>query len=468
MKDRAMIFWIIGISLGWLALGLVLFYGFAPVDFYGEGAWYAQGVIRWERFGWPTIPIAGPFVAERGLGAFTLWIYFSLLRLSFALGGPDLGSMIRVSLVTTSGALLFTGFLMRKIDPRTGFWTLFLFILFALSPLLLAFSHTPRPIGLMQLWITGCSALILSERPWSRRLGFFLVPFSFWIHQLGAIMALGLFVATTVAFLAKRRYGGELLSIIIGGAIVLGLSLIVPLIAGKFALMEEVVIHYNKSAGPRNLLSAMYIPLAMAILGTGFLILPLRKARIGVEKGLVVLITVGLVLIPMILGMRPRRTFQFVYPLVWILLYIGFLYAAQLGRVFKYGFLALVIAGVCFYWWRSRDIISITIKNPHYIRTAKGFVARNQARLASADSVLMAFHGEGYLFWLLPKEKQLTASPYFRGPVREGNLVLITDYELRGIPYLVPLDSLDLGFTYSFYGARPFRRIYLCRGIGGN
>ncbi|MEO0191488.1 MAG: hypothetical protein ABIM46_01770, partial [candidate division WOR-3 bacterium] len=146
MKDRAIIYWIVGISLVWFIIGLIFLYGFAPVDFYGEGAWYAQGVIRWEHFGWPTIPIAGPFVAERGLGAFTLWIYFSLLRLSFALGGPDLGSMIRVSLVTTSGALLFTGFLMRKIDPRTGFWTLFLFILFALSPLLLAFSHTPRRV----------------------------------------------------------------------------------------------------------------------------------------------------------------------------------------------------------------------------------------------------------------------------------------------------------------------------------
>ncbi len=280
-------------------------------------------------------------------------------------------------------------------------------------------------------------------------------------------MAFCLFLAMAIAFPFGRRNGQQIFWLMLGGALVILGSFAASWYSGKLLLLGYVSGISEKGWGIVKILSSWHLLLAVSLAALVFLIWPLRKARLDLDKTLIALLTVGLVLLPMIFGMRPRRVFQFVYPLLWVLLYIGFLYAAQIGRVFKYGFLALVLAGMCFYWWRSRSIVSITLKNPDYIRKAEAFMARNQDRLAAADSVFMAFHGEGYLFWLLPREKQLTASPYFRGPVREGNLVIITDRYAGAIPYIVPLDSLDLGFVYSFYGSRPFRKIYICQGKDG-
>ncbi|MEO0192656.1 MAG: hypothetical protein ABIM46_07740, partial [candidate division WOR-3 bacterium] len=459
----------VGISLAWLALGATFLYGFAPLDFYGDGAYFAQATIRWSEHGWPTTFLAGPQGGEFGWGFFTLWIYISILKLTFHLFGQSPGTMRFISLLSVGIALATAGLVMTKLRRNKGIFVGLFFFLMAISPMPLVIGHTERPEGLMTLWITASVVLILLPKSlFLRNLGFFILPIAFWIHQLGGLMAFCLFLVMTTVFLFRRKNSQQLLWLILGGAIVLAVSFLTAWYSGKLLIFSYVSGLSEKGWGFVKILSSWHLLLTVSTAALVFILWPLRKVKLDMEKDFIALITVGLVLIPMILGMRPRRTFQFVYPLVWILLYIGFLYAAQLGRVFKYGFLALVIAGMCFYWWRSRDIISITLKNPEYIRKTEEFVARNQASIAGADTVFMAFHGEGYLFWLLPKEKQLTASPYFRGPVREGNLVLITDYELRGIPYLVPLDSLDLGFTYSFYGARPFRRIYLCRGIGGN
>jgi len=468
MKSRGLLIFFAAIILLWLGLGLFLIYGFAPLDFYGEGAWYAQGVLRWETEGWPGSPMGGSFIEEFGFGAFTLWIYFSLLMLFFKLLGFKLSSMLYLSLFSTAITGFLLGLLLKRLAPGRGFWAGFFFLLFVLSPLPFVISHTARPIGLAELWLTGCVVLILlPEGGWIRKLGFFILPMGFWIHQLGGVIALCLLLAMALVFITRRKYGPETLWLLAGGVLVAGTSIVVPWMAGKLSIFQEIVIHYNKSIGPKPLLSSLYISVSVALAGAIFLLWPLRKARLDLDKTLIALITVGVLLLPVVFGMRPRRVFQFIYPLLWFLLYIGFLYAEQLGRLFKYGFLAVVLAGMCFYWWRSRDALYVTMKNPEYMRKAEAFMERNRPLIDSSEKVFMALHGEGYLFWLLPREKQVGVRPYFRGPAGKNELVLITDYELRGIPYLQPVDSINPGFVYSFYGSRPFRKIYLCRGRGG-
>lgn len=465
MRDRLVTFWIIGLSLVWLAFGAIFLYGFAPVDFYGDGAYFAQATMRWTEHGWPTTFLAGPQGGDFGWGFFTLWIYISLIRLAFQIFGQNPWAMRVISLFSVGIAMAIAGLVMARLrGDRRGSAALFSFFL-ALSPLPLAIGHTERPEGLMALWITASvTFMLLPQKPFYRNLGFFILPMSFWVHQIGGLMAFCLFLAMVVAFPFRRKNGQELFWLMAGGAIVLAVSFLIAWGSGKLLLLDYVSGLSEKSWGMVKILSSWPLLLAVSVAALVFLLWPLRKARLDLDKGLITLITIGLVILPMIFGMRPRRIFQFVYPLLWIFLYIGFIYVAQLGRFFKYGFLALVIAGMCFYWWRSRDIISVTLKNPDYIRKTEDFMARNQALVASADTVLMQFHGEGYLFWLLPREKQMTASPYLRKPVREGNILLITDYEARGLSHLQPIDSLDLGFTYSFYGSRPFRKIYLCQG----
>ncbi len=465
MKSRLITFWIVGVTLAWLALGAVLLYGFASVDFYGDGAYFAQATMRWTEHGWPTTFLAGPQGEEFGWGFFTLWIYISLLKLAFKLCGQSPWAMRLISLLSVGIVIAISGMVMARLrGDRKGSAALFFFFL-ALSPLPLAVGHTERPEGLMALWITASVALmLLPKRPFYRNLGFFILPMSFWVHQLGGLMALCLFLAMAVAFPFRRKNRQQLFWLMAGGAIVLAVSFLTAWGSGKLLILGYVSGISEKGWGIVKILSSWHLLLAVSVAALVFLLWPLRKARLDLDKGLIALITIGLVILPMIFGMRPRRIFQFVYPLLWILLYIGFLHAAQLGRFFKYGFLALLIAGMCFYWWRSKYIISVTLKNPDYIRKTEDFMARNHDLLASADTVLMRFHGEGYLFWLLPREKQMTARPYFRGPVGEGNILLITDYEARGLSHLQPTDSLDLGFTYSSYGSRPFRKIYLCKG----
>jgi len=468
MKGKGFGFWLLVVTLAWLVVGLVLIRGFAPVDFYGDGAYFAQATMRWAEYGWPTTLLAGPQGAEFGWGVFTLWIYISLLRPVFHLFGTNPWAMRLVSLFSVGVAMAIAGLIMARLrGDRKGSAALFFFFL-ALSPLPLVIGHTERPEGLMALWIAASVALILlPKRPFFRNLGFFILPMSFWVHQLGGLMAFCLFLAMLLALPLRRKHGQQILWLFVGGVLVLAASFLASWYSGKVLFLGYVSGISEKGWGIVKILSSWHLMLIVALAALVFLLWPLRKAKLDLDKTLIALITVGLVLLPMIFGMRPRRVFQFVYPLLWVFLYIGFLHAAQMGRLFKYGFFALVVAGMCFYWWRSLSILYITVRNPGYIQKAGEFMAKNQSRIASADTVFMGLHGEGYLFWLLPRDKQLNLGPYRRGPLGDRNLVLITDHELAGIPYLMPVDSLDLDFTYSFYGSRPFRKIYLCEGKTG-
>ncbi|MGB9590098.1 MAG: hypothetical protein ACPL68_04360, partial [Candidatus Hydrothermia bacterium] len=159
MKERAFGFWLVIVTLAWFVVGLVFIRGFAPVDFYGDGAYFAQSVMRWIEHGWPTTLLAGPQGAEFGWGFFTIWIYISLIRLTFQLFGQNPWAMRFLSLISVGVALTLAGLIMARLrENKAGSAGMF-FLLMALSPLPLVIGHTERPEGLAALWITASVAL---------------------------------------------------------------------------------------------------------------------------------------------------------------------------------------------------------------------------------------------------------------------------------------------------------------------
>jgi hypothetical protein len=466
--DRAYWIFVLAFVGVWFILNLIFLKGLIPIDFYGDGAWFAQEAIRWAEMGWPTHPIAG-YNDVRGLGPFSLWLNYASLLLFFkAFGVSVFAARLRALVSITVSALFFAWFIKSIRKDRSLVPAIFLVVLL-LSPWSTALAHAERPEATVACWVTGTVAVgFLAKREWLKAIAFFLLPFCFWGHQLSVTIPFFLMLVMAVYAFRDRKYLRRAPWILAGLVFVAGVSLLAAHAAGKLTL-AEVFLENRPNYEPGRLLGELHIFVPMILL----LLFPLAwcigRAETDIEPRALRIIALGVILLPLVFGVRARRIYNFSFPFLLSLLYIVYLYLKKWEKLaisYMFTFLLGTALFIVFYW-KTHRYIEYTLENPVLERKITSFLASVDALRETQDTVVLDLWALGaQVWWYLPYDKQLTARQPIPGgnePMRPGRIYFFREPQkperMGGTRFKV--DSLVVEPPYILHHEFNISRIYV-------
>lgn len=451
----------------WFIINLIFLKALIPIDFYGDGAWFAQEAIRWAEMGWPTHPIAG-YNDSRGWGPFSPWLnYISLLPFFKIFGVSVFAARLRALVSITVSALFFAWFIKSIRRDMRLVPALFLVVLL-LSPWSTALGHAERPEATVACWVAGTVTIgFLARKEWVRAVALFLLPFCFWGHQLS--VTIPVFLMLVMAFYAfkDRKYLYRALWILAGLLFVAGVSLLAAHAAGKLAL-AEVFLEHRANYEPGRLLGELHIFVPMILL----LLFPVAwcigRAETDLEPKVLRMIALGAILLPLLFGVRARRIYNFSFPFLLPLLYIVYLYLKKWKKL-AVAYIAAFLVGTALFigfYWKTHRYIEYTFENPVLEKKITTFLGSLDALRETQDTVVLDLWALGaQVWWYLPYDKQLTARQPIPGgnePMRPGRIYFFREpqKEERMGGFRFKVDSLVVEPPYILHHEFTISRIY--------
>jgi len=405
--------------------------------------------------------VRGPVEATYGWGPFTPWLYLAALLWLSRISGLSLLGIRLMGFCAEALSLILMFLLMHKLAGAKNVLNLILVFLFMFSPLtILPFRVKPIEPTVWLLIVSAIALILLSNHTPMRVFGFVLLPLVFWLHCLAALIPLCVFLAMLILNSVTRKYICETAGLAISGVLVVCLSAVFALMAGKFSLAPaaegaKLALEISWKASPLKAASIIVFSAT-----TGFILLEIAKHWSARRKDLFLALLSGIVPLPILAGLKVSRVQDFISIPGFLLLYI---YFSSIPRKLWYKglILALFSIGITLLWlkatpWKyARDNLS-------YIRGLTALVKRNSEAIQVADTILIGTKGIGSVFLMLPPEKMLGVGRYRGQQLGSRQLAFVSDLDYS--PSLRLVDSLVLDRPYSYYGSYPIRKIYLASG----